>query len=169
VISTRAPSRRAAQVWGTPGLNANAFMLAVACFGLTALLFVSGHWGMRLRKPTAGCAASRAGRHQRPPTALTTPPPHPTPSPVGPSLQGTWVERNGPWASVMVTLFLTPGGWALGALGAYLQSLPLVIAGFGILHGIGAAMTYISVTSCLQRWFLDLKGLGAWWEGWRRQ
>lgn len=79
------------------------------------------------------------------------------------------MERNGPWASVMATLFLTPGGWALGCLGAYISSLPLVIAGFGILHGAGAAMTYISVTSCLQRWFLDLKGLGAWLLMPRRQ
>lgn len=30
---------------------------------------------------------------------------------------------------------------------------------FGVFHGLGAAFAYISVTSCLQRWFCELKGL----------
>lgn len=50
------------KVWGTPGLNTNAFLLSIASFGACTLLF------------------------------------------------GTFVERNGPFKSVCITLFLTPAG-----------------------------------------------------------
>ena len=56
--------------------------------------------------------------------------------------------------------FFTPAGWALACLGAYQQSYPVTCL-FGVFHGIGAALTYISVTSTLQRWYSEFKGLGA--------
>lgn len=98
------------KVWGTPGLNANAFMIGVAFFGLTTLTF------------------------------------------------GVWVERHGPFWSVACTAFFSPAGWALAALGAYNKSLSITYL-FGVFHGIGAALTYISVTSTLQRWYCEFKGL----------
>ena len=71
------------KVWGTPGSNANAFMMGVAFFGIGTLFM------------------------------------------------GTWVERNGPFWAVLLTLFLTPAGWALAALGAYQKSYVVTIL-FGV-------------------------------------
>jgi hypothetical protein len=59
------------KVWGQPGLNTNAFLLSIASFGLSTLLF------------------------------------------------GTFVERNGPFRAVCLTVVLTPAGWALACLGSY--------------------------------------------------
>ena len=98
------------KLWGTPGLNANAFLLGIASFGLAALLF------------------------------------------------GTWVERNGPYAAVRVTIVFTPAGWALACLGTALPNYGVEML-FGVCHGIGVGFAYIAVTSCLQRWFSEFKGL----------
>lgn len=32
-------------------------------------------------------------------------------------------------------------------------------AGWGICHGIGAAIVYVSTCSCIQKWFPEFKGL----------
>jgi MFS family permease len=72
---------------------------------------------------------------------------------------GPWVARNGAFAAVRRSLLLTPVGWALAGLASRTGSLPLLIAGYGILHGLGCAHAYISTTAMLQGWFPDLKGL----------
>lgn len=64
----------------------------------------------------------------------------------------------GPFAAVCITLICTPAGWALAALGSYLQILGVVYL-FGVFHGIGTAFAYISITSALQRWYSEFKGL----------
>lgn len=144
------------KVWGTPGTNTNAFLVSIACFGLTTLFF------------------------------------------------GTWVERNGPFKAVCVTLFLTPAGWALASLGSYRADFGIEVL-YGLAHGVGTGFgaraprgvsarragrrrtrrrwtrrprhappgarprtqshpalpraAYIAVTSALQRWFCEFKGL----------
>ena len=97
------------EVWGTPGANANAYLLCIAFYGLTTILF------------------------------------------------GVWVERAGPRRSAAVCLLLSPLGWGLAALGSQqrLQGLESLF----LLHGIGSACAYISLTSTLARWFAEYKGL----------
>jgi MFS family permease len=73
-------------------------------------------------------------------------------------LFGTWVERNGPFRATAITLFLTPAGWALAALGSYNANYGVEIL-YGVAHGVGTGFAYISVTSALQRFFPDFKGL----------
>lgn len=97
------------KIWGTPGINANAFTIAVALFGASALVF------------------------------------------------GNWIERNGPFWTVNRTLWLTPAGWALCALGSWLPNYGVVYLG-QLLHGMGAGHAYISLCSCAQRWFPEFKG-----------
>lgn len=97
------------EIWGTPGANANAYLLCIAFYGLATVLF------------------------------------------------GVWVERSGPRRSTAVTLVLCPLGWSLAALGSYVRSQSL--ENLFLLHGIGAAFAYISLTSCLSRWFPEFKGL----------
>lgn len=74
-------------------------------------------------------------------------------------LFGNWIERHGPFWSNVRTLFFTPAGWALAALGSYTEQLGLVYLGFGVFHGIGAGHGYISATSMIQKWYPDFKGL----------
>ena len=72
-------------------------------------------------------------------------------------LLGVWIERNGPRRSSALTLLLCPLGWGCASLGSYLHSQPL--ESLFLLHGIGAAFAYLSLTSCLSRWFSEFKGL----------
>ena len=76
------------KVWGTPGMNTNAFLVSIASFGVCTLLF------------------------------------------------GTWVERNGPFRAVTITLFLTPAGWALATLGSWDSAYAAEVV-YGVLHGFG--------------------------------
>ena len=88
----------------------------------------------------------------RPVTHVTTPPPF-----LFFSLL-RWVERNGPFKSVAITLFLTPAGWALACIGSYQKNYGIEIL-YGITHGFGCGLAYISITSALQRWYPEFKGL----------
>ncbi len=74
-------------------------------------------------------------------------------------LAGNWIERNGPFAAVAISTVCTPAGWALASLGSYNKNLPLVAAGFGIFHGVGAGMAYISTVSAFQKHFPEFKGI----------
>ena len=73
---------------------------------------------------------------------------------------GSWIDRHGSFYATAITLFVTPLGWGLACLGSKLQLYYLVLFGFGIFHGFGTALGYISTCSSIQKWFPEFKGLG---------
>lgn len=72
---------------------------------------------------------------------------------------GLFVERRGPRAAGLVAA----GCYGLGTLGAGVAvsvgSLPLFIAMYGVLGGIGLGVGYITPVSTLVKWFPDKRGL----------
>jgi OFA family oxalate/formate antiporter-like MFS transporter len=72
---------------------------------------------------------------------------------------GHFVERHGPRAAGL----LAAACYGLGTLGAGLAvslgSLPLFIATYGVLGGIGLGVGYITPVSTLVKWFPDKRGL----------
>lgn len=72
---------------------------------------------------------------------------------------GHFVEKHGPRASGMLAAVC----YGLGTLGAglavTLESLPLFIATYGVLGGIGLGVGYITPVSTLVKWFPDKRGL----------
>jgi hypothetical protein len=78
----------------------------------------------------------------------------------GTLLLGNWIGRNGAFASVRRSLFLTPLGWATFSLAARTGVRPLLYV-YGVLHGLGCAHSYISTASCLGQWWPESKGLMA--------
>jgi len=131
------------KVWGTPGLNTNAFLVSIASFGVCTLLF-----GTYVCYALIYLSQIRAKSHRAAHVTRPTPPlSHPL----------RWVERNGPFKSVAITLFLTPAGWALACLGSYQKNYGVELL-YGIAHGFGCGLAYISITSALQRWFPEFKG-----------
>lgn len=73
-------------------------------------------------------------------------------------LMGNWVDRNGPFWSVIITILTTPIGWGLASVGSKFELLGLVYFGFA-LHGIGTGFAYISTCAAIQKWFSEFKGL----------
>ena len=47
----------------------------------------------------------------------------------------------------------------IGGLGVSVHSLPLVYAGYGVLGGCGAGLSYVSPVSNMSKWFPDKRGL----------
>ncbi len=72
---------------------------------------------------------------------------------------GHFVEKHGPRASGMLAAIC----YGLGTLGAgvavAVESLPLFIATYGVLGGIGLGVGYITPVSTLVKWFPDKRGL----------
>jgi MFS family permease len=75
-------------------------------------------------------------------------------------LLGNWVQRNGVFASLSRSLFLTPLGWAAAGLAVRLRAQSLLYV-YGVLHGLGCSLSYLSTTSCLAQWFPESKGFMA--------
>ncbi|MGL1902213.1 MAG: OFA family MFS transporter [Fibrobacterales bacterium] len=72
---------------------------------------------------------------------------------------GSFVEKKGPRISGMVAGACYALGTAGAGLGIYLNSLPLFIAAYGALGGIGLGLGYITPVSTLVKWFPDRRGL----------
>ena len=72
---------------------------------------------------------------------------------------GLFVERHGPRAAGL----LAAACYGLGTLGAGIAvlvgSLPLFIATYGVLGGVGLGVGYITPVSTLVKWFPDKRGL----------
>ncbi|MBB6428205.1 L-lactate MFS transporter [Algisphaera agarilytica] len=72
---------------------------------------------------------------------------------------GHFVEKHGPRASGMLAAIC----YGLGTIGAGLavrfESLPMFIAAYGVLGGIGLGVGYITPVSTLVKWFPDKRGL----------
>lgn len=72
---------------------------------------------------------------------------------------GTLVERHGPRRSMLVSAVCFSSGFLVAALGAATRQYALVVAGYGLLGGIGLGIGYISPVSTLIRWFPDRPGM----------
>ena len=76
----------------------------------------------------------------------------------GTLLFGPYIARNGVRRSVLRQWILTPLGWLLAFVASKYELLPLLYLGYGICHGLGCSLAYLSTTSALQHFFPELKG-----------
>ncbi|MEM8494136.1 MAG: OFA family MFS transporter, partial [Planctomycetota bacterium] len=72
---------------------------------------------------------------------------------------GPFVEKYGPRAAGMFAACFYGAGTLVAGLGVHLESLPIFIAGYGVLGGIGLGVGYITPVSTLVKWFPDKRGL----------
>ncbi|MGL5858041.1 MAG: OFA family MFS transporter [Angustibacter sp.] len=72
---------------------------------------------------------------------------------------GTWIERNGPRAAMVVSAICFSSGLLIGSLGISTGQLWLLYLGYGVIGGIGLGIGYISPVSTLIKWFPDRPGL----------
>ncbi|HEX8969999.1 OFA family MFS transporter [Oryzihumus sp.] len=72
---------------------------------------------------------------------------------------GTWVERHGPRAAMVVAALCWSAGFLVGSLGIATSQLWLLYLGYGVIGGIGLGIGYISPVSTLIKWFPDRPGL----------
>jgi MFS family permease len=78
---------------------------------------------------------------------------------VSAALFGTWVDRNGPRAAMVVSATFWVTGFLVGALGISIGSIWVFYLGYGVIGGIGLGIGYISPVSTLIKWFPDRPGL----------
>ncbi|MEM1446109.1 MAG: OFA family MFS transporter [Planctomycetota bacterium] len=72
---------------------------------------------------------------------------------------GPFVEKYGPRAAGMFAACFYGLGTVVAGVGVHLESLPIFIAGYGVLGGIGLGVGYITPVSTLVKWFPDKRGL----------
>ena len=72
---------------------------------------------------------------------------------------GKWVEHSGPRKTMLASWLFFCGGLVISSLAVRLQSLPLLLFGYGIVGGIGLGLGYISPVSTLVKWFPDRPGM----------
>ncbi|MFT3837781.1 MAG: OFA family MFS transporter [Myxococcaceae bacterium] len=72
---------------------------------------------------------------------------------------GKWLERAGPRASGSLSALCFSAGFFVAALGVSTHQLWLLIAGYGVLGGIGLGLGYITPVSTLVKWFPDRRGM----------
>ncbi|MEM9916420.1 MAG: OFA family MFS transporter [Planctomycetota bacterium] len=72
---------------------------------------------------------------------------------------GPLVEKYGPRAAGMFAACFYGLGTLVAGVGVQLESLPVFIAGYGVLGGIGLGVGYITPVSTLVKWFPDKRGL----------
>ncbi|GGX49785.1 OFA family MFS transporter [Streptomyces noursei] len=72
---------------------------------------------------------------------------------------GTLVERRGPRWAMAVSTICFAAGFLVSAMGAATGHFWLIVAGYGVLGGIGLGIGYISPVSTLLKWFPDRPGM----------
>ena len=72
---------------------------------------------------------------------------------------GKWLERAGPRKAMFASALCFSGGFMAGAAGIVTHQFWLLIAGYGVLGGIGLGLGYISPVSTLIKWFPDRPGM----------
>ena len=77
------------------------------------------------------------------------------------SLLGKWQLKVGARKSIAYAAGAFGSGLALGSLGIYLHSLPLVLGGYGVLGGLGIGLGYNPPIQALLQWFPDKKGFAS--------
>lgn len=78
---------------------------------------------------------------------------------IGTVIGGWWQDLKGPRVVSTVAGVLYGSGFAIAALGAQLQSLPLIYTGYGLFSGLGMGMGYICPVATITKWFPDRRGL----------
>jgi MFS family permease len=72
---------------------------------------------------------------------------------------GTWLERVGPRKAMFASACCFAGGFLISAVGVQTHQFWMLIAGYGVLGGIGLGLGYISPVSTLIKWFPDRPGM----------
>jgi len=78
---------------------------------------------------------------------------------IGTVIGGWWQDWRGPRIVSTVAGALYGSGFAIAALGARVDSLPIIYAGYGLLGGLGMGMGYICPVATITKWFPDRRGL----------
>ena len=72
---------------------------------------------------------------------------------------GAWLDRVGPRKAMFASAMCFSGGFFVGSLGVFFHQYWLLLAGYGVLGGIGLGLGYISPVSTLIKWFPDKPGM----------
>ena len=72
---------------------------------------------------------------------------------------GAWLDRVGPRKAMFASATCFSLGFFVGSLGVYYHQYGLLLAGYGVLGGIGLGLGYISPVSTLIKWFPDKPGM----------
>lgn len=75
------------------------------------------------------------------------------------AVAGFNVRRIGPRRLAIIGGSLYSISFLVGALALHRANIPLFIAGFAVLGGVGAGLAYVTPVSTVARWFPDKKGL----------
>ncbi len=72
---------------------------------------------------------------------------------------GAWLDRVGPRKAMFASAVCFSFGFFVGSVGIYFHQYWLLLAGYGVLGGIGLGLGYISPVSTLIKWFPDKPGM----------
>lgn len=72
---------------------------------------------------------------------------------------GVWLPKYGPRKLAMTGGILYGAGHLLSAYALTVHSLPLLYAGYGVVHGCGLGLGYVTPVATASKWFPDRKGL----------
>ena len=72
---------------------------------------------------------------------------------------GRWLEGAGPRKAMFASASCFGGGLLVAALGVHLHQFWLLVAGYGVIGGVGLGLGYISPVSTLLKWFPDRPGM----------
>ncbi|MBK5188416.1 MAG: OFA family MFS transporter [Gemmatimonadaceae bacterium] len=72
---------------------------------------------------------------------------------------GAWLDRVGPRKAMFASAMCFSFGFFVGSVGVYFHQYWLLLAGYGVLGGIGLGLGYISPVSTLIKWFPDKPGM----------
>ncbi|MEO8879493.1 MAG: OFA family MFS transporter [Gemmatimonadaceae bacterium] len=72
---------------------------------------------------------------------------------------GAWLDRVGPRKAMFASAVCFAGGFFVGSVGVYFHMYWLLLAGYGVLGGVGLGLGYISPVSTLIKWFPDKPGM----------
>lgn len=72
---------------------------------------------------------------------------------------GQWMERQGPRASTLLAAICYGVGILGAGVAAYIGSLWLLYATYGVIGGVGLGLGYVPPVSTLLKWFPDRRGL----------
>jgi len=75
------------------------------------------------------------------------------------AIWGAWLERVGPRRAMFTAACCFGGGFLIGSAGIATHQFWLLVAGYGVLGGVGLGIGYISPVSTLIKWFPDRPGL----------
>jgi len=75
------------------------------------------------------------------------------------AIAGAWLEKVGPRTTMFTSACFFGGSFLVSTLGVYLNFLPLIYLGYGVLGGIGLGLGYVSPVSTLIKWFPDRRGM----------